>query len=141
MNGNTSNEPMLQQPDASDHKAAADWDDIARRIHVAHDFAGAAARSAIEHAIECGRLLIEAKTSLPHGKWLGWLEANTVVSARQSQKYMRLAEGVETGKCEVDAHLTIDGAMKLLAAPTEEASSGDWLDALVKNAPAACRWN
>ena len=46
----------------------------------------------LKHAIECGRLLIEAKATLPHGAWLPWLEANVSFGARQAQKYMRLAD-------------------------------------------------
>jgi hypothetical protein len=65
----------------------ADLGDIAGRINAAHDRASAAARSAIEHAIECGRLLTEAKAQLPHGLWLPWLEANTVVGVRQAQRF------------------------------------------------------
>ena len=43
--------------------------------------------------------LIEAKALLPHGDWIPWLEANTEVIPRQSQKYMRLAEQLG-GDCQ-----------------------------------------
>ena len=41
--------------------------DLAQAIDAAHDAAFRSAASAIEAAIECGRLLIEAKSQLPHG--------------------------------------------------------------------------
>ena len=51
---------------------------------------------AIEHAIECGRLLVEAKASVPHGEWLPWLCENTKVSERTARRWMRFAENSET---------------------------------------------
>jgi Protein of unknown function (DUF3102) len=93
--------------------------DLAARINAEHQAAFGHARQAVQHAAECGRLLIEAKAQVKHGEWLPWLEANTEVGPRQCQKYMRLAEGwaeIES-KCEPNSHLTIDSAMKLLATP------------------------
>ena len=68
---------------------------LAAEINAEHLAAHEAAESALEHAAQCGRLLLEAKGLLPHGEWLPWLRANTKVVARQSQKYMRLAENWE----------------------------------------------
>jgi hypothetical protein len=82
---------------------------LAERINNAHDAAFRAAQSAVEAAVECGRLLIEAKSQIPHGQWLPWLEANTRVGARQSQKYMRLAGA--SGKNELGSHLSINDAL------------------------------
>jgi hypothetical protein len=67
--------------------------ELAQAIDREHQAAIGAARTALEHAAECGRLLLEAKASVPHGDWLPWLEANTSVSARQSQRYMRPCQG------------------------------------------------
>ena len=67
--------------------------DLAARINAEHDAAFGRAREAVQHAAECGRLLLEAKAQVRHGEWLSWLEVDTKVSARQSQKYMRLADG------------------------------------------------
>ena len=93
---------------------------LAERINAAHDAAFRSAQSAIEAAVECGRLLIQAKAALEHGEWLPWLDANTRVGARQAQKYMRLAKAANGGKCELDAHSTIDGALALLSEPNGE---------------------
>jgi hypothetical protein len=94
--------------------------DLAQAIEREHQAAHQAARTALEHALECGRLLIQAKAAVPHGGWLEWLEANTSVSARQSQRYMRLATAALEGKYDATSHLTIKGALKALAVPRDE---------------------
>jgi hypothetical protein len=65
--------------------------DLARAIEREHQAARRAARTALEHAMECGRLLIEAKAQVGHGGWLPWLEANCTLRPRTAQAYMRLA--------------------------------------------------
>jgi hypothetical protein len=69
--------------------------DLAQAIDREHQAAHQAARNALDHALECGRLLIQAKAAVPHGGWLSWLEANVSFGPRQAQKYMRLAEHEE----------------------------------------------
>jgi Protein of unknown function (DUF3102) len=94
--------------------------DLARRIDDEHRAATGAARTAIEHAIACGKLLLEAKAGVSHGGWLDWLRTNTALSVRQSQDYMRLAQNADAlpaANARSTAHLTIDGALKLLAEP------------------------
>lgn len=46
---------------------------------------------AIDHARECGELLVQAKDQIGHGGFLVWLTDNCRVKPRQAQKYMRLA--------------------------------------------------
>jgi Protein of unknown function (DUF3102) len=65
---------------------------LPEQIEAAHQAAIGAARSAIEHAIECGKLLLQAKAAVPHGQWLGWIESHLSFGPRQAQKYCRLAE-------------------------------------------------
>jgi DUF3102 family protein len=95
----------------------------------------AAARTAIEHAIECGRLLVEAKASVPHGEWLPWLRENTEVSERTARRWMRFAENSETllAKSATVAELIFAEAEQLLGAPppdeceqTSKAQKGEW---------------
>jgi Protein of unknown function (DUF3102) len=69
---------------------------LARRIDAEHEATQTAACMTIEHAIECGRLLVEAKASVPHGEWLPWLRENTKVSERTARRWMRFAENSET---------------------------------------------
>ena len=94
-------------------------DQLAVRINREQAAAYGSARKAVEHAAECGRLLLNAKELVEHGEWLPWLEANTEVSPRQSQNYMKLAGnwGEIESKYEPSSHLTLTGALKLIAKP------------------------
>ena len=94
---------------------------IATAIDRHHAAAQAAARTAIEHAIACGQLLLQAKTQVAHGGWLPWLKAHTRVSERQSQRYMQVAQGALTGKYDAASDLTIEGAIAISA----QKSDGD----------------
>ena len=91
---------------------------VAERINAEHDQAHQAARSAIERAIECGRLLIEAKASVGHGDWLPWIEANLSFGPRQARNYMRIARQsaeLEEANRQRDSDLTMREAVALLA--------------------------
>jgi hypothetical protein len=91
--------------------------DLAQAIEAEHQAAVGAARSAIDHAVACGRLLIQAKAQVPHGEWLPWIEANLTFGPRQAQKYARLADrarDVDQMRLE-NSHLTIDQALAALA--------------------------
>ena len=95
---------------------------LAVEIEATHEAVQGAFRTTLERAAECGRLLIEAKALVGHGNWLPWLEQNTTVGARQSQKYMRLAKGwpeIEAN-ASPDSHLTLTDAVALLAEPKDE---------------------
>lgn len=48
--------------------------------------------SMVQHAIDCGRWLVEAKGRCEHGEWLSWLDANCDMSEVHSQRYMRIAK-------------------------------------------------
>lgn len=77
---------MRNQPERSN---------IAGAINAAHAGVEAAKREGARYATECGRLLIQAKETVPHGGWDAWLRLNTVVSPRTAQLYMRIARHVE----------------------------------------------
>jgi hypothetical protein len=66
---------------------------LAADINRHHEVASSKAKEAVNHAIEAGKLLLEAKAALPHGEWLGWLEANIRVTPRRCQQYIRYAQG------------------------------------------------
>src|SRR5690348_458587 len=74
----------------SDQGAQGDVDlaDLARRIDGAHHHVKSELTSALEHAIEAGRLLLKAKEALPHGDWLPWLAKSCAVSECTAQNYM-----------------------------------------------------
>jgi Protein of unknown function (DUF3102) len=99
---------------------------LAVDIETAHQAAYGAARTALEHAVGCGRLLLEAKAAIGHGGWLPWLEQNTSVGPRQAQRYMRVAArwGELEGKCVAETHLTLTAAVALLAEPKDEPAAG-----------------
>jgi hypothetical protein len=66
---------------------------IAEQIRAEHAKVTASSRDAVRHAIEAGRLLLEAKAVVGHGGWGPWLTQNCdEVSPRTAQDYMRLAE-------------------------------------------------
>src|SRR5262249_27837708 len=66
--------------------------DLGARINEAHRLAIGHAGKAIEQAIACGQLLLEAKAKVPHGKWLPWLRDNVTFGERSAQGYMRIAQ-------------------------------------------------
>ena len=63
---------------------------IATAINAAHDKVETAKREGTRYAMEAGRLLIEAKATIPHGSWDDWLKSNVTFSPRTAQLYMRL---------------------------------------------------
>lgn len=92
------------------------FDDLARRIDAEYEAAMQSARTAIEHAIACGRLLLEAKAKVAHGEWLPWLKANTKVSERTARIWMKFArhEQLLIEKSVIIADLTFAEADRLL---------------------------
>ena len=94
---------------------------LAAEINAEHDAAENHARKAIDHARAAGEKLLQAKVGVAHGQWLPWLAANCPrLSIRRSQEYMRVAREWPAlqAKYADSAHLTIDGALALLAEPT-----------------------
>jgi hypothetical protein len=65
--------------------------DLATRIREAHERCHASMTQGLQHALEAGQLLIQAKDQIPHGEWLTWLQTHCDIGERQSQNYMRLA--------------------------------------------------
>lgn len=64
---------------------------IVSAIQHHHRAATAAAGVAIRHAIEAGRLLIEAKAAMPHGDFGPWVESECGIGYRTARRYMRAA--------------------------------------------------
>ena len=96
---------------------------LAERINDAHREARYHASRAVERALEAGDLLLEVKSTLGHGEWLPWLAQHCPdVSRRSAQGYMRLARDLPLEMRNV-AHLTLNGAMRLLSAPKPEADA------------------
>ena len=72
-------------------------------------------------AIEGGNRLIEAKEMVPHGSWEPWLAANTGLSARSAQRYMRLARSGL--KSDTVSLLGLRGALDSIAKHSREADA------------------
>jgi len=97
-------------------------DGLAKRINEEHRRCEGAVNAALEHAMNAGDLLLEAKGSAPHGTWQGWLEDHFDGSVRTAQAYMRVASRrgeVEAAKTQSSAPLSLDGALKALSAPKD----------------------
>lgn len=95
-------------------------DALAAQINAAHAEAQAASTLAVDRAHDAGDRLLLAKAQVEHGQWLPWLSANCpAVAVRTAQAYMRLAGnwGTLETKYADSAYLSIDAAIKLLAAP------------------------
>jgi hypothetical protein len=68
--------------------------DLSASIEAEHLAAHRAARTALEHAVRCGALLLEAKASVGHGGWRDWVKAHLSFGERQERNYRRLAREV-----------------------------------------------
>lgn len=97
-------------------EAEASLADLARDINAAHQEAEGACRASVQHALEAGRLLLEAKKRVGHGGWLPWLRENVQVAERTVQAYTRLAKRWSTveAKAQRVADLTFREALALL---------------------------
>jgi hypothetical protein len=97
---------------------------LAKCINEHHRQAEAAIRSGLEHALEAGRLLIEAKDQCQHGKWGSWLADNFEGSQRTARAYMQVAKRwpeIEAKRQRV-ADLSFRDAARMLAGPKSDKS-------------------
>lgn len=95
---------------------------LVAQINLAHAEASAYAGKAIARALEAGDLLIQAKARVQHGEWQSWLREHCPsIAPRTVQNYMRIARELPVEK-RIDAHLTVNGALKMLAGPELEKS-------------------
>jgi len=67
----------------------------------------------VQHAINAGERLIEAKATLRHGEWTPWLEQNFEFTDRTARNYMRLA----ANRKRVADLPTVREALAVLAEP------------------------
>lgn len=88
--------------------------ELAEQIKSAHSLAEQGVRSSITQALRAGELLTQAKTRVPRGSWLSWLNQECQVKIRTAQGYMRLYEKLGANAQRV-AHLPLREALRLLA--------------------------
>ncbi|MDC0934761.1 DUF3102 domain-containing protein [Pirellulales bacterium] len=100
---------------------------VAQEINSEHEACCAAASQALDHAMRCGDLLLQAKGECSHGTWQKWLADNFKGSKRTAQQYMRLAKHREQieSNAQTSALLTVDEATKLIASPVKDESALD----------------
>jgi Protein of unknown function (DUF3102) len=90
---------------------------LAAEIREAHAAVLASARTTGERAVRVGKLLIEAKATVPHGGWIPWLK-EIGLSPRTAQRYMRLAE-LPADKYDTVSHLGVKGALEAISLSPE----------------------
>jgi len=98
-----------------EQQPGAELDSLASEIRREHEAVISGVRATVEAAIRCGNLLREAKGKVGHGGWGVWLAEKFPASDRTARSYMRLSE--RYANRQLPANLTIDGALKQLAAP------------------------
>jgi hypothetical protein len=82
----------------------------------------AAARATLQHALNAGALLLEAKKLVRHGNWQGWVRTSCDVSERTAQVHMKLARELPRlldRQNRSVADMSLREALALLAAPGE----------------------
>lgn len=89
------------------------------QINLEHRLANSKAAEAIQHATNCGLMLLQAKASLKHGEWLPWLEAqiesgHLTIKKRQAQTYMHLASNTQRA-AYLEESSSIRAALELLS--------------------------
>ena len=107
--------------------------ELADRINEEHRQVVATVNKGIKHALEAGRLLIEAKAQCPHGTWGNWLDDHFDGSNRSARVYIQVARKwpeIES-KMADSANLGIDGSVKLLAGgdprPARQPRAGEYV--------------
>lgn len=96
---------------------------LGARINAEHAAALLHAGSAMEHAINTGELLAQAKSACPHGAWLPWLRENVSFSDRTAQGYMRLAARRDIRSNVAD--MSIRKALGYIATPRNHSLNDD----------------
>jgi hypothetical protein len=75
-----------------------------------HKLAQTSAKSAVEHAVNCGRMLNEKKPTIQHGGWTAWLES-VGIPERAARRYMKAAKNFGIGKTDAASDLTLDSLL------------------------------
>ncbi|MCZ6652965.1 MAG: DUF3102 domain-containing protein [Planctomycetota bacterium] len=110
-------------------KQEADLRQLAKRINEEHAECERALKDGLQHAVEAGKLLIEAKKQCEHGKWLSWIKENCEFSPRTAQGYMRVFNRLlGDGNAQRVAHLSYRQAMVELSSvrPSREDDADDF---------------
>lgn len=109
--------------------ATATITNLPAEINTEHEACLASANDALDHAIACGELLIQAKEQCHHGSWQRWLADNFTGSERTARLYVQLwhKRAAIESKRQRDTVLSIGEARRLI---TETAPAETDLDGL-----------
>lgn len=99
------------------------------QINLEHQLANSKANEAVQHATNCGLMLLQVKASLNHGEWLPWLNGEIEsgrlkVKTSQAHKYMRLASNLHCGVNLLESP-SINAALELLSDKEPGAEQAD----------------
>lgn len=102
------------------------------QINLEHQLANSKANEAVQHATNCGLMLLQVKASLAHGEWLPWLNGEIEtgrlqVGMRQVQRYTKLAANTTRESFLLEAP-SIRAALELLSDKDPEAQQGTLID-------------
>ena len=104
--------------------------DLAGEINAEHEAVRRFIWSALDHAHNCGDLLVEAKAQAGHGHWKDWLAENCPgFSGRTASAYMNISRNwdeIEALKRQHDADLSLSAALKHLGVPRQAHNTGDY---------------
>lgn len=93
-------------------------------IRQEHEAASTAARSALEHALEAGRLLAEAKRKIGHGSWESYVKESCGIAPRTARLYQRLHRHRDRlPNRQHVAELSVRQAARLLEQPKAKAET------------------
>ncbi len=89
------------------------------QINLEHQLANSKANEAVQHATNCGLMLLQVKASKQHGEWLPWLNGEIEsgrlkVKARQANTYMKIASNPQRDADLLEAP-SIRAALDLLS--------------------------
>jgi hypothetical protein len=99
-------------------------DELPAAIRREHEAASSAARSALGHALECGRLLAQARQGIGHGSWETFVRDTCGIAPRTARLYLRLdANRERIANRQHVAGLTVREAARLVAEPRARAES------------------
>ena len=102
------------------------------QINLEHQLANSKANEAVQHATNCGLMLLQIKASKQHGEWLPWLNGEIEsgrlkVKARQTRSYMQLASNWQRDANLVEAP-SIRAALELLSDKEPDEQQGTLID-------------
>jgi len=108
---------------------------LAAKINEHHRACINALGEGLRHAMEAGKLLIEAKGHHKHGTWLKWLKGNFDFTPRTAQCYMRCARELDLSDTNAQrvAHLGYRKMLEHLATPRSDTEGPESLVELLRH--------